>query len=62
MPEAFASVTCPTCFAVFEVAGPSLGEIPVEWDCDCEVCCRPMVIAFTCDDDEIVAEARAISD
>ena len=41
-----APVTCPTCFEVFEVAVPHPGELPTEFDYDCEVCCRPMVITF----------------
>ncbi|HEX5791459.1 MAG TPA: CPXCG motif-containing cysteine-rich protein [Luteolibacter sp.] len=52
----FASVTCPTCFEVFEVAVPPPDERPCEVDYDCEVCCRPMVIAF---DEEGGAEANA---
>jgi hypothetical protein len=61
--NSFCPVTCPSCFEIFEVAGPAPGECPVEWDYDCEVCCRPMVIAFSVDEnDEVVAEARGISD
>lgn len=57
-----AAVTCPTCFEVFEVAAPAPGELPAELDYDCEVCCRPMVIAFYEDDGEVVGEARGISE
>lgn len=39
-------VQCPTCFEWFEVARPPDEELPAEWDYDCEVCCRPMVIVF----------------
>jgi hypothetical protein len=62
MAAAFVSVTCPSCFESFEVQAPAMGEVPAEWDYDCEVCCRPMVIAFTEDDGEVVAEARGIDD
>lgn len=59
----FVRVTCPACFESFDVAGPAAGELPVEWDYDCEVCCRPMVIAFGIDDEGgVVAEARGTSD
>lgn len=55
------TVTCPSCFERFTVAGPSPAEVPVEWDYDCEVCCRPMVLAFDCFDDEVFAEAWPVS-
>jgi len=59
----FHEVTCPSCFQTFEVAGPVATECPAEWDYDCEICCRPMVIAFTADEnDEVFAEARGISE
>lgn len=54
----FAEVTCPTCFESFEVAMPHPDELPAEWDYDCEICCRPMVIVFTDDD----AYARGLAD
>ncbi len=53
-------VTCPTCFEVFEVAAPSLDECPCEVDYDCEVCCRPMIIRFWEEDDEVTGEADAV--
>jgi len=62
MPETFVSVTCPSCFEAFEIVAPAPGELPAEWDYDCEVCCRPMVIAFSEDEGEMTAEARGISD
>jgi len=40
------AVQCPTCFEWFEVAMPPPDEQPSEVDYDCEVCCRPMTIAF----------------
>ena len=52
-----APVTCPTCFEVFEVAVPHPDELPTEFDYDCEVCCRPMVIIF---DSEGSAEAHGL--
>ena len=55
-------VTCPTCYEVFELAAPGPGELPAEWDYDCEVCCRPMVIAFFETGGEVVGEARGIHD
>lgn len=54
-----APVTCPTCFEVFEVAVPHPDEMPTEFDYDCEVCCRPMVIAF---DAQGLANARGLGD
>ena len=54
-----APVTCPTCFEVFEVAVPHPDEMPTEFDYDCEVCCRPMVIAFN---EPGYAEARGLGD
>lgn len=62
MLEAFVSMTCPSCFEIIEVAAPGEGELPAEWDCDCEICCRPMVIEFADIDGEIVAETRGISE
>ena len=58
----FHTVCCPSCLQTFEVAGPSADECPTEWDYDCEVCCRPMVIRFDTDDEEVRAEARGIND
>lgn len=55
-------VTCPSCFEVFEVAAPSPGELPAEWDYDCEVCCRPMLIMFSELGGETAAEARSLDD
>lgn len=39
-------VMCPSCGETFEVVGPGWQELPTEWDYDCEICCRPMVIVF----------------
>ena len=58
----FVTVTCPSCFESFEVQAPALDELPAEWDYDCEICCRPMVIALTEEDGEVVAEARGINE
>ena len=57
-------VTCPFCFQVFGVAAPSPDEMPSDVDYDCEICCRPMRIAFDLDpiDDEPYAEAYSLAD
>jgi len=55
----YCDVTCPTCFQVFSVPGPAPSELPTQWDYDCEICCRPMLIHFHLDGDEIFAEASA---
>lgn len=55
-------VTCPTCFEVFEIPLPPLEETPGEVDYDCEVCCRPMILHFTGEGGEVVADARGIHD
>ena len=56
------TVVCPACFEEFSVMPPSPDELPVEWDYDCEVCCRPMFIMFEDDDGEVVAAARSLAD
>ncbi|MFP4281942.1 MAG: CPXCG motif-containing cysteine-rich protein [Opitutales bacterium] len=53
-------VTCPHCWQTFSLPGPAPHETPTEWDYDCEVCCRPFVIAFSAEDDEVYAEARSL--
>jgi len=58
----FSPVTCPTCFQVFDVAVPGADELPTELDYDCEVCCRPMLIAFSEDGGDLLAEARGLGD
>jgi hypothetical protein len=58
----FAGVACPTCHEIFEVPAPGLGEVPCEWDYDCEVCCAPMRILFSVDGGEVVAEARGLGE
>jgi hypothetical protein len=55
-------VTCPTCFEEFDVHPPGLHEVPAEWDYDCEVCCRPMMIQFEEEDGEVVGYARGLAD
>ena len=62
MPPTFITVTCPCCFAQFEIAAPPPAELPAELDYDCEICCRPMVVSLCADGDEVVAEARGIND
>jgi Cysteine-rich CPXCG len=51
-------VVCPTCFESFEVVMPPPEELPTEVDYDCEICCRPMQIAF----DGQGAWARGLAD
>jgi hypothetical protein len=56
-------VVCPACFEEFGVAPPAPDELPAEWDYDCEVCCRPMLIVFEDDGDGgVAAEARSLAD
>ncbi len=52
-------ITCPTCFETFSVPGPAPNEVPTTWDYDCEVCCRPMLIHFELDGNEVYGEAVA---
>jgi hypothetical protein len=56
------SVTCPSCFQIFEVAAPGFGEIPCDVDYDCEVCCRPLRIYFEEDDGEVMATGYGLGD
>ena len=56
----YCQVTCPTCFEPFSIPGPATTEVPTEWDYDCEVCCRPMLIRFYLDGEEVIAEAEAV--
>jgi hypothetical protein len=57
------TVVCPFCFQEFSVAPPSLAELPAEWDYDCEICCRPMLISFEDDGEgEVLAEARSLAE
>jgi len=58
----FCEVVCPTCFESFAVPAPDLSEVPCELDYDCEVCCAPMRIVFSADDDGVVAEARGLGE
>ncbi|MBT8036600.1 MAG: CPXCG motif-containing cysteine-rich protein [Verrucomicrobiae bacterium] len=51
-------VTCPTCFETFEIAIPPVAEMPAEYDYDCEVCCRPMLIILNSPED-IYAQSLA---
>ena len=54
-----AEVQCPSCFEFFSLAVPPACECPVELDYDCEVCCRPMMIAV---DEEGGMLARDLDD
>ena len=55
-------VVCPACFQEFSVTPPSPDELPAEWDYDCEICCRPMIIRFDDGEGDIMAEARSLAD
>ena len=55
-------VICPTCFESFSVPLPGITEVPAEVDYDCEICCRPMIVSFESDDEEVYASARGIHD
>ena len=56
-------VVCPFCFEEFGVTPPSPAELPAEWDYDCEICCRPMLISFEDDgDDGVDAYARSLAE
>ena len=48
-------VCCPTCGEWFAVICPPSDELPGQVDYNCEVCCRPMMLAFAAD-----GHARAI--
>jgi hypothetical protein len=53
------TVVCPSCFEEFAVMPPAADELPAEWDYDCEICCRPMMISFAADEEDgVIAEAR----
>lgn len=58
----FAAVTCPSCYQVFQVAAPPLSELPADVDYDCEICCRPMRIAFEEDGGEVGAFAYSLGE
>jgi hypothetical protein len=47
---------------MFAVPAPDVSEVPCAWDYDCEVCCAPMQICFSADDDGVVAEARGLGE
>ncbi len=55
-------VTCPSCFQVFSVPAPSPDECPCDVDYDCEVCCRPLRIAFEEEDGWVTGEAYGLGD
>ena len=57
-----APVTCPTCFEDFDVPLPGLNEVPAEVDYDCEVCCRPMIVSFWVEADEVIPSARSLDE
>ena len=55
-------VICPSCFEEFGVHPPAPHELPTEWDYDCEVCCRPMIIRFDDEDGDTVAHAFGLGE
>jgi hypothetical protein len=44
------------------VPAPHFTEVPCDVDYDCEVCCRPMRIAFDEEDGEIIGTAYGLGD
>ena len=58
----FAEVVCPTCHESFAVPAPDISEVPCELDYDCEICCAPMRIVFSADDEGVVGEARGLGE
>ena len=55
-------VQCPYCWERFTLLIDGSVDNQ-EYTEDCEICCRPMLIAFyTEDGDEVVAEARGLGD
>lgn len=59
--EVTAWVTCPYCGEELELAVDPGGGSPQEYVEDCEVCCQPMQLTVSWDD-EGVAYVRAASD
>ena len=55
-------VTCPTCFEEFEVVVPTAAEASSAMEYDCEVCCRPMILNFSVEADEVFVFAQGIHD
>lgn len=55
------TVTCPTCSETFEVPAPHISEVPCTVDYDCEVCCRPMIIEFWEEEDEVMGQALGLA-
>ena len=56
------SITCPTCFEVFEIMSPPVSEVPAEIDYDCEICCSPMIIEFLEVDQKIEAFSKSLNE
>jgi len=56
------SITCPTCFEVFEILSPPPSEVPSEIDYDCEICCSPMIIEFLQVDQKIEAFSKSLNE
>ena len=62
MSDALVPITCPHCWQVFAIPGPAPSETPTTWDYDCEVCCRPMVIHFSAEEDAVFGDARSLDE
>ena len=58
----FVTVTCPSCFEAFDVASPSLDEMPCDMDYDCEICCRPLRIYIEEVDGDVAGTAYGLGD
>ena len=56
------SITCPTCFEVFEILSPPPSEVPAEIDYDSDICCSPMIIEFLEVDQKIEAFSKSLNE
>lgn len=61
LPDDTAWVTCPNCGEENELAVDPGGGAVQQYIEDCEICCRPMQLTVTWDDDG-VASVHAVSD
>ncbi len=59
--ESTLGIICPTCGESFAVVPPPPSETPCQVDYDCEICCRPLIIHFHLDNDDLVtADSQAV--
>lgn len=56
--EDFCKVVCPHCFQEIEMAIPDPISSSGEFDYDCEVCCRAILISWQRYNEEIYAQAE----